>query len=181
MQLFVPHRSCSSLAGKWEFWELLETFKECLKWGRITQLLSRALFLIRTEFTFCRCCELSHRSKYRFLGHCNSRFCNFSTVLKLRIVVIESLQENNKCFFFFPPQTQDNITVRWDLGLNKKRIAYFTLPKTDSGEDTWIVSSSGLFSWFLNKISVESTLRVGLDGFCGCSELFFLFPLQTCA
>lgn len=33
----------------------------------------------------------------------------------------------------FLPQTQDNITVRWDLGLNKKRIAYFTLPKTDSG------------------------------------------------
>uniref|UniRef100_A0A8C1YGQ9 UPF1 RNA helicase and ATPase n=1 Tax=Cyprinus carpio TaxID=7962 RepID=A0A8C1YGQ9_CYPCA len=31
-------------------------------------------------------------------------------------------------------QTQDNITVRWDLGLNKKRIAYFTLPKTDSGD-----------------------------------------------
>ncbi|XP_043910761.1 regulator of nonsense transcripts 1 [Protopterus annectens] len=29
-------------------------------------------------------------------------------------------------------QTQDNITVRWDLGLNKKRIAFFTLPKTDS-------------------------------------------------
>lgn len=36
-------------------------------------------------------------------------------------------------FFFFVLQTQDNITVRWDLGLNKKRIAYFTLPKTDSG------------------------------------------------
>lgn len=35
------------------------------------------------------------------------------------------------CYIFF--QTQDNITVRWDLGLNKKRIAYFTLPKTDSG------------------------------------------------
>ncbi|KAG7275267.1 hypothetical protein CRUP_034994 [Coryphaenoides rupestris] len=31
-------------------------------------------------------------------------------------------------------QTQDNITVRWDLGLNKKRIAYFSLPKTDSGD-----------------------------------------------
>ncbi|MGH0129966.1 UNVERIFIED_CONTAM: hypothetical protein FKN15_055829 [Acipenser sinensis] len=29
-------------------------------------------------------------------------------------------------------QTQDNITVRWDLGLNKKRIANFSLPKTDS-------------------------------------------------
>uniref|UniRef100_A0A8C4WWS0 UPF1 RNA helicase and ATPase n=1 Tax=Eptatretus burgeri TaxID=7764 RepID=A0A8C4WWS0_EPTBU len=29
-------------------------------------------------------------------------------------------------------QTQDNITVRWDVGLNKKRIAFFTLPKTDT-------------------------------------------------
>lgn len=38
---------------------------------------------------------------------------------------------NNFLYHIF--QTQDNITVRWDLGLNKKRIAYFTLPKTDSG------------------------------------------------
>lgn len=29
-------------------------------------------------------------------------------------------------------QTQGNITVRWDVGLNKKRLAYFQLPKTDS-------------------------------------------------
>lgn len=29
-------------------------------------------------------------------------------------------------------QTQDNVTVRWDIGLNKKYIAYFTLVKTDS-------------------------------------------------
>ncbi|XP_035667154.1 regulator of nonsense transcripts 1-like isoform X1 [Branchiostoma floridae] len=29
-------------------------------------------------------------------------------------------------------QTHSNITVRWDLGLNKKRLAYFTMPKTDS-------------------------------------------------
>ncbi|XP_030386590.1 regulator of nonsense transcripts 1 homolog [Scaptodrosophila lebanonensis] len=28
--------------------------------------------------------------------------------------------------------TQDNIEVRWDVGLNKKTIAYFTLAKTDS-------------------------------------------------
>lgn len=40
---------------------------------------------------------------------------------------------NNYFIFIFLLQTQDNITVRWDLGLNKKRIAYFTLPKTDSG------------------------------------------------
>lgn len=28
-------------------------------------------------------------------------------------------------------QTQDNIVVRWDVGLNKKRIAYFRLPKAN--------------------------------------------------
>uniref|UniRef100_A0A8C5I3L0 ATP-dependent helicase RENT1 n=1 Tax=Gouania willdenowi TaxID=441366 RepID=A0A8C5I3L0_GOUWI len=39
-------------------------------------------------------------------------------------------------------QTQDNITVRWDLGLNKKRIAYFTLPKTDSGGNFLSFTSS---------------------------------------
>ena len=28
-------------------------------------------------------------------------------------------------------QSQDNITVRWDRGLNKRWIAYFALPKQD--------------------------------------------------
>ena len=28
-------------------------------------------------------------------------------------------------------QTQENITVRWDIGLNKKRVAYFQFPKED--------------------------------------------------
>lgn len=31
-------------------------------------------------------------------------------------------------------QTQDNIEVRWDIGLNKKMIAYFTVAKSDTGE-----------------------------------------------
>jgi regulator of nonsense transcripts 1 len=31
-------------------------------------------------------------------------------------------------------QTQTDITVRWDLGLNQKRIAWFVLPKLESGE-----------------------------------------------
>jgi regulator of nonsense transcripts 1 len=31
-------------------------------------------------------------------------------------------------------QTQTDITVRWDLGLNQKRVAWFCLPKLDSGE-----------------------------------------------
>lgn len=26
-------------------------------------------------------------------------------------------------------QSKDNLTVRWDVGLNKKRIAYFVFPK----------------------------------------------------
>lgn len=29
-------------------------------------------------------------------------------------------------------QTQENIVIRWDVGLNKKHIAYFHLPKNDS-------------------------------------------------
>lgn len=45
----------------------------------------------------------------------------------------------SELYWFFSKQTQDNITVRWDLGLNKKRIAYFTLPKTDSGSFYFIV------------------------------------------
>lgn len=31
-------------------------------------------------------------------------------------------------------QTQENISVRWDLGLNKKRLAYFCLPKANEGQ-----------------------------------------------
>jgi len=31
-------------------------------------------------------------------------------------------------------QTQDNIVVRWDVGLNKKRITYFHLPKANEGK-----------------------------------------------
>lgn len=33
-------------------------------------------------------------------------------------------------------QTQEDITIRWGLGLNQ-RIAYFTLPKSDSGNEEW--------------------------------------------
>ena len=30
-------------------------------------------------------------------------------------------------------QTQENIVVRWDIGLNKKRVAYFNFPRQDGG------------------------------------------------
>ena len=32
-------------------------------------------------------------------------------------------------------QTQENISVRWDMGLNKKRLAYFCLPKANEGKN----------------------------------------------
>jgi regulator of nonsense transcripts 1 len=31
-------------------------------------------------------------------------------------------------------QTQTDISVRWDFGLNQKRVAWFSLPKLESGE-----------------------------------------------
>jgi hypothetical protein len=33
-------------------------------------------------------------------------------------------------------QSKDNITVRWDVGLNKKRVAYFVFPKVCVAIDT---------------------------------------------
>jgi regulator of nonsense transcripts 1 len=40
-------------------------------------------------------------------------------------------------------QTQENIEVRWDVGLNKKTIAYFTLAKTDGGKTAVVFISCG--------------------------------------
>lgn len=63
-------------------------------------------------------------------------------------MTLTSLMLVNFIFVYFSLlllQTQDNITVRWDLGLNKKRIAYFTLPKTDSGGNSQSLISS---QWF---------------------------------
>ena len=39
-------------------------------------------------------------------------------------------------------QTQDNIVVRWDTGLNKKRIAYFCLSKANDGKEKFFIVSS---------------------------------------
>lgn len=52
-------------------------------------------------------------------------------------------------------QTQDKIEVRWDIGLNKKICAYFTLAKTDGGREARIKFFSGkLFcaSTFITQI-----------------------------
>lgn len=31
-------------------------------------------------------------------------------------------------------QTESNITIRWDMGLNQRRLAWFQMPKLESGE-----------------------------------------------
>ena len=51
-------------------------------------------------------------------------------------------------------QTQGDIVVRWDLGLNKKRLAYFSLPKANEG---WVaLNKKILFILKLNKINFSS-------------------------
>ena len=31
-------------------------------------------------------------------------------------------------------QTENDISIRWDMGLNQKRLAWFHMPKLESGE-----------------------------------------------
>ncbi|KAM4548317.1 regulator of nonsense transcripts 1 isoform 1-T2 [Odontesthes bonariensis] len=88
-------------------------------------------------------------------------------------------------------QTQDNITVRWDLGLNKKRIAYFTLPKTDSGGNTLIS-----YQWFCvahvalpislqsSVLHAASSIPTSVGGFCVwicCCVCLFFFVVVVAA
>lgn len=37
-------------------------------------------------------------------------------------------------------QSKDNVTVRWDIGLNKKRVAYFVFPKVCSITEIYGIS-----------------------------------------
>ena len=56
-------------------------------------------------------------------------------------------------------QTQDNIVVRWDLGLNKKRIAYFNLPKANDGKMfIWHLP----FSSFLLLVCIACLIELSL-------------------
>jgi hypothetical protein len=69
-------------------------------------------------------------------------------------------------------QTQENIEVRWDVGLNKKTIAYFTLAKTDGGKaDFWIMCSTVYCSAvpFDNILCRKNGVFWGVTP-CGCSQ-----------
>jgi hypothetical protein len=45
-------------------------------------------------------------------------------------------------------QSKDNVTVRWDIGLNKKRVAYFVFPKVCLRSEIYGISEliSSLYS-----------------------------------
>lgn len=48
-------------------------------------------------------------------------------------------------------QSKDNVTIRWDIGLNKKRIAYFIFPKVI--QDAFILAKYAvLFLCFAAKL-----------------------------
>lgn len=79
--------------------------------------------------------------------------------------------------FFYLFQTQDNITVRWDLGLNKKRIAYFTLPKTDSGGNSQILTSS---QWLCGENRLHSHLPSVISTARNRSDPAFVLHFTAC-
>ena len=68
---------------------------------------------------FCQChapsCRYDDAYKYQNV---------FGPLVKLEADYDKKLKES---------QTQGNIEVRWDVGLNKKRIAYFNFPRRDGG------------------------------------------------
>ena len=53
-------------------------------------------------------------------------------------------------------QTEDNIIVRWDVGLNKKRIAYFHFAKANDGKR--IISPSLVY--FFQKPWTQQMIEV---------------------
>jgi len=65
---------------------------------------------------FVLCCRYEDGYQYQNI---------FGPLVKLEADYDKKLKES---------QTQENIEVRWDVGLNKKTIAYFTLAKTDGGK-----------------------------------------------
>ncbi|CAG2210101.1 Putative regulator of nonsense transcripts 1,ATP-dependent helicase upf1,Regulator of nonsense transcripts 1,ATP-dependent helicase NAM7,Regulator of nonsense transcripts 1 homolog [Mytilus edulis] len=74
-------------------------------------------------------------------------------------------------------QTQDNIVVRWDVGLNKKRIAFFHLPKANDemklmhGDELRLryqenYTSHGLLSDHSDEVAIELKSNAGVPTEC---------------
>lgn len=46
-------------------------------------------------------------------------------------------------------QSKDNVTVRWDIGLNKKRVAYFVFPKVCLNLPSFVIDYVGRILHYL--------------------------------
>ena len=61
-------------------------------------------------------------------------------------------------------QTENDITVRWDMGLNQKRLAWFSMPKLESGEVRLAVGDE-------LRIKFVGATTTGLGGMKGLQAL----------
>ena len=61
-------------------------------------------------------------------------------------------------------QTENDITIRWDMGLNQKRLAWFNMPKLESGEVRLAVGDE-------LRISFVGAVNTGLGGMKGLQVL----------
>jgi regulator of nonsense transcripts 1 len=78
-------------------------------------------------------------------------------------------------------QTQSDLTVRWDLGLNQKRIAWFCLPKLESGEVRLAVGDELRLRYQgeMHKPweGVGHVIKIPNSKFCNSSFLSFLLTI----
>lgn len=61
-------------------------------------------------------------------------------------------------------QTENDITIRWDMGLNQRRLAWFQMPKLESGEVRLAVGDE-------LKLKFVGTSGTGLGGMKGLQAL----------
>ena len=81
----------------------------------------------------------------------------FGPLIKLEADYDKSLKE---------AQARENVTVRWDVALNKKRIAHFVFSKDDS--ELRVMPG--------DELKLKHTCPGGLTGLC-CSVLLYTFCL----
>ena len=72
------------------------------------------------HFLFCNCCFFFDRYEDAY------QYQNIlGPLVKLEADYDKKLKES---------QTQENITVRWETGLNRKKVAYFNFSRQDGGQ-----------------------------------------------
>jgi regulator of nonsense transcripts 1 len=64
-------------------------------------------------------------------------------------------------------QTESDISIRWDIGLNQKRIAWFSMPKLESGEVRLAVGDELRLKYVgvgLDRLGPSGSTKVGWEG-----------------